>query len=312
MPPAKDGSKKKHPMLHLVAGGCAGFVESSVCHPLDTIKTRMQLRRQDASVEKVVVRVRNSLMEPALRLQHSLRDPAAYMPSTATLGGGVHEPGLHLGGGPLKSPQTTVVIKPLAAASSTHPAKGNVVRAGLGPWGTARRVVQREGFLALYKGLSAVYTGIVPKMAIRFVSFEQYRDLLGTATGATGAGVTFTAGLLSGLTEAIMIVTPAEVCKIRMQGQYHSMMDPTQRLHRKYTNVFQTAVTITREEGVGALYKGLVPTMLRQGCNQAVNFTAYSIIKRKVMEWQHSDQLHHWQSLMIGGLSGGMGPLGTW
>jgi hypothetical protein len=36
-----NASKKKtNPMFHLVAGGCAGFVESSVCHPLDTIKTR--------------------------------------------------------------------------------------------------------------------------------------------------------------------------------------------------------------------------------------------------------------------------------
>jgi hypothetical protein len=309
-PAKKDGqTKKKHPMVHLVAGGCAGFVESSVCHPLDTIKTRMQLRRQGNSVEKVVVRVRNSLMEPALRLQHSLRDPSTYMPSTATVGGGIHEPGLHLGGGPLKAPPPRMAIQPLTASGGAP--KGNLVQAGLGPWGTARRVVQREGFFALYKGLSAVYTGIVPKMAIRFVSFEQYREWLGTATGSTGSGVTFTAGLASGLTEAVVIVTPAEVCKIRMQGQYHSMMDPAQRLHRKYTNVFQTAVTIAREEGIGALYKGIVPTMLRQGCNQAVNFTAYSIIKQKVMEWQHSDQLHHWQSLVIGGVSGGMGPLGT-
>jgi solute carrier family 25 citrate transporter 1 len=36
---SKDG-KKQSPLFHLVAGGCAGFVESSVCHPLDTIKTR--------------------------------------------------------------------------------------------------------------------------------------------------------------------------------------------------------------------------------------------------------------------------------
>jgi hypothetical protein len=26
--------KKQSPLLQLVAGGCAGFVESSICHPL--------------------------------------------------------------------------------------------------------------------------------------------------------------------------------------------------------------------------------------------------------------------------------------
>lgn len=288
-------------MLHLVAGGCAGFVESSVCHPLDTIKTRMQLRRQEASVEQVVVRVKNSLVEPAVRLGHSLRDPHAYMPSAAVAG--VHEPGLHIGTATANRTET-VVIKPNQAP------KGRLVQAGLGPIGTAKRIVQREGFMALYKGLTAVYTGIVPKMAIRFLSFEQYKEWLARITGDKGSGVTFTAGLASGLTEAILVVTPAEVCKIRMQSQYHSMVDPSQMQHRKYTNVLQTAVTIVREEGIGALYKGVVPTMLRQGCNQAVNFTAYSAIKKKVMEYQGTDQLQHWQSLVIGGLSGGMGPLG--
>ena len=148
-------------------------------------------------------------------------------------------------------------------------------------------------------------------MAIRFVSFEQYRETITSLAGEENptTAITFTAGLLSGLTEAIMVVTPAEVCKIRMQSQFHSMMDPAQLQKRKYTNVFQTAYTITREEGLGALYKGVVPTMLRQGCNQAVNFTAYNLIKQKVMEKQGTEKLEHWQSLMIGGLSGGMGPL---
>ena len=119
----------------------------------------------------------------------------------------------------------------------------------------------------------------------------------------------FLAGLASGLTEAVLVVTPAEVCKIRMQGQYHSLMDPTQLKNRKYTNVLQTAVTIVREEGLGALYKGLIPTMLRQGCNQAVNFTAYQWIKKKVLDAQGGSELHYSQSLVIGGFSGGMGPL---
>jgi solute carrier family 25 citrate transporter 1 len=151
-------------------------------------------------------------------------------------------------------------------------------------------------------------------MAIRFVSFEYYRDVLHKFNSTYQAGVnptvvTLTAGLASGLTEAILVVTPSEVCKVRMMGQYHSLQDPAQMKKRKYTNVVQTAVTICREEGVGALYKGVVPTMLRQGCNQAVNFTAYNAIKKRVMEYQGTDQLQHWQSLCIGGFSGGMGPL---
>jgi solute carrier family 25 citrate transporter 1 len=49
--------------------------------------------------------------------------------------------------------------------------------------------------------------------------------------------------------------------------------------------------------------------MLRQGCNQAVNFTAYQFFKKKLMEYQGTSDLQHWQSMLLGGLSGGMGPL---
>lgn len=43
---------------------------------------------------------------------------------------------------------------------------------------TGVEIVKRETPLGLYKGLGAVVTGIVPKMAIRFTSFEAYKKLL--------------------------------------------------------------------------------------------------------------------------------------
>ena len=49
---------------------------------------------------------------------------------------------------------------------------------------TGMEVARKETPLALYKGLGAVTTGIVPKMAIRFTSFEWYKRLL--ADGQTG------------------------------------------------------------------------------------------------------------------------------
>jgi len=160
-------------------------------------------------------------------------------------------------------------------------------------------------------------------MAIRFVSFEFYRDTLlhFSQSSATPTSLqfqpttaTFLAGLASGITEAVLIVTPAEVCKIRMQSQHHSLMDATQMAKRKYTNVVQTAGVIVKEEGFGALYKGIVPTMLRQGCNQAANFTAYGWAKKKLLDMQSQKdgfpkgELAPWQHLLLGGLSGGVGP----
>ena len=294
-------NKKKHPGLHFLAGGAAGLVESSVCHPLDTIKTRMQLRRQQSTIE--AVRSRSSLHEPNMtRSMSSLAEPRMnHLHSTSS----AENVGFRATVNSLLGRNTTSMQIRGAAP----------VTASLGPIGTARRIIQREGFFSLYKGLSAVYTGIIPKMAIRFVSFEQYREALQSIAGPPSSGaqfstsVNFAAGLASGLTEAIMIVTPAEVCKIRMQSQYNSLMDPSQLARRKYTNVAQTAFVIVKEEGIGALYKGVVPTMMRQGCNQAVNFSTYNFFKKKLLERQNKKELVHWQSLVLGGISGGFGPM---
>ncbi|CAM9226570.1 unnamed protein product [Choristocarpus tenellus] len=236
----KIADKKKNPLIHLVAGGTAGVVESSCCHPLDTIKTRMQLRTK----------------------------------------------------------------------------AGNNRR---GPVTTATRIITHEGFLSLYKGLSAVMVGIIPKMAVRFTSFEAYKGYLGASDGnskgknvrslSSSIGKVFLAGLGSGVTEAVLVVTPAEVCKIRMQAQFHSMLDPHEMASRKYKNVMQTAFLVAKEEGVSALYNGLAPTVLRQGCNQqAVNFTFYQIFKTQTMKFTGTEELAPWQHMLLGGLSGGIGP----
>lgn len=53
-------------------------------------------------------------------------------------------------------------------------------------------IVRRETPLALYKGLGAVLSGIVPKMAIRFASFESYKGWLADPkTGTTAVGNIF-------------------------------------------------------------------------------------------------------------------------
>ncbi|CAM9476709.1 unnamed protein product [Chrysoparadoxa australica] len=218
--------------MSLMCGGAAGLVESSVCHPLDTIKTRMQLRASAGSVR--------------------------------------------------------------------------------GPIMTAQRIITHEGFFSLYKGLTAVMAGIVPKMGVRFTSFDAYKKFLGCSDGVN-KGLVFLAGISSGVTEAILVVTPAEVCKIRMQAQYHSMLDPEMMAKRKYKNVLQTGFLIAKEEGVAALYKGIVPTVLRQGCNQGVNFTCYQMGKSWLQNWTGKAELDPWQHMALGGLSGGAGryPLNT-
>ncbi len=56
---------------------------------------------------------------------------------------------------------------------------------------TGKEIVKKETPLGLYKGLGAVITGIVPKMAIRFTSYEWYKQLLADKNGAVSSRATF-------------------------------------------------------------------------------------------------------------------------
>jgi hypothetical protein len=61
----------------------------------------------------------------------------------------------------------------------------------------------------------------------------------------------------------VAVVTPMEVIKIRLQAQHHSMADPLDI--PKYRNAAHALYTVLKEEGAGALYRGVSLTALRQG-----------------------------------------------
>lgn len=215
-------------MTDLVAGGVAGLFEALCCHPLDTVKVRMQLYKKS----------------------------------------GQKPPGF--------------------------------VRTGI-------NIVQKETFMSLYKGLGAVVLGIVPKMGIRFQLYEFYRSLLKDQNGQISTLNTFISGVGAGVTEAVVIVNPMEVVKIRLQAQHHSMADPLDV--PKYRNALHAAYVIVREEGFSTLYRGVSLTAARQASNQGVNFTVYSKLKEYLQNYQGLDSLPSWETSLIGLFSGALGPL---
>ena len=150
-------------------------------------------------------------------------------------------------------------------------------------------------------------------MAIRFSSFEFYKDKLAdSATGETSTMGIFLAGLGAGATESVAIVTPMDVIKIRLQSQRHSLSDPLDI--PKYRNAGHCAYVIIKEEGVAALYKGITLTVLRQGTNQAANFTMYQYLKKKFGDGAPVDGngnpiIPWYQHLGSGFISGAAGPL---
>ncbi|KAH6586658.1 hypothetical protein BASA50_000370 [Batrachochytrium salamandrivorans] len=251
--PARHPPKRKNMAMHLFSGGVAGCCEALACHPLDTIKVRLQLRGE------------------------RLKRPSAL-------------PVSNVGG---------LVMNTVAA----KPKSNNFIMVGA-------QIVQREGFLALYKGIGAVTAGIVPKMSIRFSSFEYYKESLAKWEGGKASSASiFLSGLGAGATESVMVVTPMDVIKIRLQAQHHSMTDPSDI--PKYRNAAHCMYVMFREEGIGSLYKGVTLTVIRQGTNQAANFTMYEFLKTRLYAAQPEikDTLPPWQTFLMGLVSGACGPL---
>lgn len=247
-----QNKQKSSPGINLIAGGTAGLFEALCCHPLDTIKVRMQIFKRV-----------NSIDHPNLK-----------------------PPGF---------------IK------------------------TGKNIYNNEGLLALYKGLGAVVIGIIPKMAIRFSSYEWYRTLLANEqTGKVSTGNTFIAGLMAGVTEAVMVVNPMEVVKIRLQAQH--LAEPavatvtsgatataatataTATAPKHYKNAIHAAYTIVKEEGFGAMYRGVSLTAARQATNQGANFTVYSKVKEYLQSYHNKEVLPSWETSLIGLVSGAIGP----
>lgn len=98
-----------------------------------------------------------------------------------------------------------------------------------------------------------------------------------------------------------------EVIKIRLQAQHHSMADPLDV--PKYRNAAHALYTVVKEEGFSALYRGVSLTALRQGSNQAVNFTAYSTFRSALQNYHGTNDLPGYETMLCGLVSGAMGPL---
>jgi solute carrier family 25 citrate transporter 1 len=97
-----------------------------------------------------------------------------------------------------------------------------------------------------------------------------------------------------------------EVIKIRLQAQHHSMADPLDI--PKYRNAAHAFYTVVREEGVTTLWRGVSLTALRQGTNQAANFTAYSELRAQLQKYHGTNDLPSYETSLIGLVSGAVGP----
>ncbi|XP_046711092.1 mitochondrial 2-oxodicarboxylate carrier isoform X3 [Silurus meridionalis] len=158
-----------------------------------------------------------------------------------------------------------------------------------------RTIFYKEGVYGFYKGILPPILAETPKRAVKFFTFEQYKNLLSYTTLSQGLALSV-AGLGSGLTEAL-VVNPFEVVKVNLQANRDSF--------KVQPSTFTQARMIINSDGFGlrGLNKGLTSTLGRHGVFNMIYFGFYFNVKNALPASQ-DPHLEFMRKFAIGLLSG--------
>lgn len=137
---------------------------------------------------------------------------------------------------------------------------------------STRRLVQSQGVTALWRGLTPTLWRDVPFSGVYWAGYEASKSTFRTRYNKTGALYEFFSGAASGITAATL-THPFDVAKTRRQALVLSQKGvPTQ------TMLFLGK--ILQQEGVGALYAGIVPRLAKIAPACGIMIASYESVGR--------------------------------
>jgi len=292
--------------MQTAAGGSAGFIEVCIMHPLDLIKTRLQLQIKTANISaqtgsnvyyngvfdcaKKMIRnegmfalykgiIPPILVETPKRAVKFLTfeqlkplflfgsdKPTPLTFSLAGLGAGVLE---------------AVLVNPFEMVKVTLQANRNKGGEVPSTWAVTRQIIAKDGIgsRGLNRGLSATIgrNGVFNMLYFGFYhsvknivpeSQDPYKEFL------RKVAIGFVSGTLGSV-----INIPFDVAKSRIQGP-----QPVPGVV-KYRSTFPTIFTVYHEEGFRALYKGLTPKVMRLAPGGAIMMIVYEYVYEALEEY---------------------------
>lgn len=138
----------------------------------------------------------------------------------------------------------------------------------LGPCCSAVTTISELGFKGLYKGVAACWLRDVPFSIVFFPLFANLKTAFNGNDSMLGL---FAAGAISG-SVAAGSVTPCDVVKTRLQVEGST-----------YKGIGDAFTRIIREEGYGALLKGLAPRMTVQAPLFGITLFAFELQKKYIV-----------------------------
>lgn len=253
------------------AGAIAGVSEILTFYPLDVVKTRMQLETgknklglfgtfQSIIKEEGAGRLYRGLVPPLL-----LEAPKRAVKFAANdfwgkkylswTGETKMTQSLSLLTGCSAGATESFVVVPFELVKIKLQDKASTFK---GPIDVVKHIVRKDGVLGLYYGMESTFWRHLWWNGGYFACIFQVRALLPKAESPQGLLLNnFISGGIGGFAGTV-INTPFDVVKSRIQSATR-----VPGVVPKYNWTYPALVTIFREEGAAALYKGFVPKVLR-------------------------------------------------
>ncbi|XP_037293409.1 mitochondrial 2-oxodicarboxylate carrier [Manduca sexta] len=287
----------KQAAMQIGAGGSAGFVEVCIMHPLDLVKTRLQLQANKSEIKSTDPHYYNGIVDcmrkmyryegvtsfwkgilPPILAETPKRavkfatfeqykklfmfgssTPTPLTFSLAGLGAGITE---------------AILVNPFEVVKVTLQSNKALASQVPSTWSVTRQIVREHGLgsRGLNKGLTAT---IARNGVFNMVYFGFYHSVKGYVPEYEDPVLEFLRKVAIGFTSGVLgscVNIPFDVAKSRIQGP-----QPTPGVV-KYSSTTGAISLVYREEGFRALYKGLLPKVLRLGPGGAIMLVVYDYV----------------------------------
>lgn len=160
-----------------------------------------------------------------------------------------------------------------------------------------KKTVRQHGISGLYRGLSVLLYGSIPKSAVRFGSFETAKTYFADEKGNLAPSSRVLCGLVAGVSEAIFAVTPMETVKVKFINDRRSE-------NPRFRGFFHGVNTIIKDQGFRGVYQGVTATIMKQGSNQAIRFFVMETLKNYYTDGDPNVKIPKYTIGLFGAIAG--------
>lgn len=288
---------------YMFAGGASGATARALCQPLDVLKIRFQLQVEPivsgSKYSSVPQAVRTIVQEEGIAAMWSGHIPAQYLSISYGIAqfwsyevltekcykaytdpSNLYKPVINFTCGAIAGSFATIVSFPFDTVRTRIIAEDKNSRVYRSVWHTCHHMYTTEGRLSLFKGLFPTVAQIAPHSGAQFMFyklFNEYFSMFNAGSTDKNQGSllsSMSAGSIAGFLSKLCIY-PFDLAKKRMQIQ--GFLHNRRRFGENFVcrGFIDCIIQTVKREGFVALYKGLLPSLIKATLVTSLHFTFF-------------------------------------